>query len=383
MSMADETPHVSNPHLLRDIQKLGAFDVSACFSCGTCTSVCPLSDGATVFPRKIITYAQLGLEEKILASPEPWLCYYCGECTDNCPRGADPAGFMMATRRWLTTKYDVTGISKRLYGSKLAEWIGIGLLVLLAGLLAFWYHGPIVTSTVALSTFAPIHLVELADWTVLGVLSVFLLANVFRMYYYTVLRIPGKRIPFSAYVKNVLILPITFFTQYKFASCKKDPKKHWFSHLSRYLGYAMLFVLAVFLLSEWQTDTYYPLWSPIMLLQYAAAGLLIYGLSGPLYGRLKKTENQYKYSHSTDWMFLLLLLATALTGVAVVTFKYTYLPWAAYITYAFHLMLVTALLVLEVPFAKWSHMAYRTFAPYFAKLQALRGTPLAGGSKPG
>ena len=80
----------------------------------------------------------------------------------------------------------------------------------------------------------------------------------------------------------------------------------------------------------------------------------------------------YKYSHSTDWMFLLLLLATALSGVFLVIFKYAYLPWEAYFTYTFHLMLVTALLVLEVPFAKWSHMAYRTFAPYFAKLQEMR-----------
>jgi quinone-modifying oxidoreductase subunit QmoC len=42
---------------------------------------------------------------------------------------------------------------------------------------------------------------------------------------------------------------------------------------------------------------------------------------------------------------------------------------AANITYVAHLMGVVPMLGLEVPFSKWSHLAYRPLAIYFAELQ--------------
>jgi hypothetical protein len=42
---------------------------------------------------------------------------------------------------------------------------------------------------------------------------------------------------------------------------------------------------------------------------------------------------------------------------------------AANITYVVHLMGVVPMLALEVPFSKWSHLAYRPLAIYFAQLQ--------------
>ena len=91
-----------NDNVLAEIKKLGAFDLEACYSCGTCSAVCPLSKEAVSFPRRLLRYAQLGLEKRILAAPEPWLCYYCGECSETCPRQAEPAALMMALRRFAT-----------------------------------------------------------------------------------------------------------------------------------------------------------------------------------------------------------------------------------------------------------------------------------------
>lgn len=31
-----------NPNLITDLQKFGAADINACFSCGNCTAICPL-----------------------------------------------------------------------------------------------------------------------------------------------------------------------------------------------------------------------------------------------------------------------------------------------------------------------------------------------------
>ena len=43
---------------------------------------------------------------------------------------------------------------------------------------------------------------------------------------------------------------------------------------------------------------------------------------------------------------------------------------AANINYVVHMMAVVPMLVLEVPFSKWSHMAYRPLAMYFADVKA-------------
>ena len=33
--------------------------MSACFSCGNCTAICPLSENDATFPRRMIRYAQV------------------------------------------------------------------------------------------------------------------------------------------------------------------------------------------------------------------------------------------------------------------------------------------------------------------------------------
>nr|NJM03754.1 4Fe-4S binding protein [Desulfobacula sp.] len=74
-------------NLLDEVKKLGAKDMELCMQCGNCAAACPLSSGTNTFPRRIYRYLQLGLKDKLLESPEPWLCYYCGDCNTDCPRG--------------------------------------------------------------------------------------------------------------------------------------------------------------------------------------------------------------------------------------------------------------------------------------------------------
>ena len=33
---------------------------------------------------------QLGLEDNLKESIDPWLCYYCGDCSLTCPKEAEP-----------------------------------------------------------------------------------------------------------------------------------------------------------------------------------------------------------------------------------------------------------------------------------------------------
>jgi quinone-modifying oxidoreductase subunit QmoC len=86
-------------------------------------------------------------------------------------------------------------------------------------------------------------------------------------------------------------------------------------------------------------------------------------------GRLSKDEGFHQHSHESDWMFLILLLYVSITGIAQHILHRIGMPVEANIMYVLHLMGVVPMLGLEVPFAKWSHLAYRPLAIYFAQLQ--------------
>ena len=101
--------------LYPDIQRFGAADISACFSCGTCSATCPMSQTDGTFPRRIIRYAQLGMKDALLGSKELWACYQCGECAETCPTQADPSEFMAATRRYAIASYDKTHLARTMY----------------------------------------------------------------------------------------------------------------------------------------------------------------------------------------------------------------------------------------------------------------------------
>jgi heterodisulfide reductase subunit C len=112
-----------NPGFKTELKKFGASEKwDACFHCGNCTAICPLTEQGFLFPRRGIRSMQMGLKRKLESSVDPWLCYYCGECSDSCPRDANPGELMMTLRRWLTSRYDWTGLSRRFYTSKSWEF---------------------------------------------------------------------------------------------------------------------------------------------------------------------------------------------------------------------------------------------------------------------
>src|SRR5512143_898435 len=90
-----------NPRLVDDLERYGAQDVVNCYQCGNCSAACPFSEGPFTFPRRSMKFLQLGLEDRLRGTLEPWLCYYCGECSEQCPRGAEPGATMMSMRRRL------------------------------------------------------------------------------------------------------------------------------------------------------------------------------------------------------------------------------------------------------------------------------------------
>ena len=358
-----------DPYLMEELKEYGAVGIEKCFNCGNCTASCPLATDEYAFPRNIIRRLQVGQKDRLTQHLDPWLCYYCGNCSETCPKGAEPGETMMATRRWLTAQYDWTGLARKFYTSpawEIGSIIVVGLFVILMFVL---FAGPMETDRVALNTFAPVNRIHYGDWVLAAFLSFFLLSNIFRMYILTIRKGEDTKIPISIYIKTAWNLIYHFVTQRRFEKCDEEQtgfwqKKRWRNHFFLVTGYALMFALVVGFLPWFQTDNIYPLYHPQRWLGYYATIVLFYGGADILWGRIKKSQQMHRFSHLSDWIFPILLLLTTATGILVHTFRYLGLPLPTYYMYVIHLVVLTPMLVLEVPFGKWSHLAYRPFAIY-------------------
>lgn len=352
-----------DPKLISEIREYGDFDVTGCFNCGSCTVKCNLSnDSSSTFPRKSMRYAVMGLKEPLNSSLEPWLCYYCGDCSDTCPRQTEPGEAMMTLRRYLTAQYDWTGLASKFYKSKAWELGAIFLVGAFVLLLSYLFHGPIVTDRVELTTFAPVSSVHLFDTIMGSVLSFFLISNAVHMVWLTMYKDSKIKIPISLYFSQLKTLVLHAVTQKKFGECTNSSR--WIRHWLIMASYVSIFVMVVLFLDWFQTDNIYPITHPQRWVGYLATIFLVVFTGEILYERIIKREQVYKFSHLSDWLFPILLLLTALTGIAVNIFRYMDLPLMTYYIYVIHMAVVVPMLVVEVPFGKWAHLAYRPLAVY-------------------
>jgi ferredoxin len=354
---------------LKRTLRYGGADLKKCYQCATCSSACTLSGDGDEFPRKQILLAQFGMEKELLKDPGPWLCFYCGECTKLCPRKVNPGEVMMALRRYLTTRYDWTGLSRRMYDS--ARW-EIGILALVAlfvvalftlphnfgfGLLA--QSGPAAMSTVMLERFAPVRMVHLGDTILALLLTLFVLSNAARM---LVELNKGESIPVSFYVRNFGQFFIQALTQKRWRNC--DDKSQWLRHFVMVSGYATIFTLVVVFLPWFQiADSHFD-WTSIP--GYYAAAVLLGTTLSILRDRANHSSEMHRFSHLSDWLFPILLLLTAATGILLHILRMLDLAMAVYVTYTVHMAIAVPMLVVEVPFGKWAHLLYRPLAIYVA-----------------
>ena len=344
-----------NPEFTDELKKYGAFDANACYNCGNCTAVCTLSDEENSFPRKMVRYSVLGLEGEIQASLDPWLCYYCGECSTTCPREANPGELMMSLRRWLTAKYDWTGLSGLLYKSLTAF---VSALVLLAiGVLWFGAYEHFHLETIMHYG----HLFEMAAISL--VFSLILLPNIIRMWWFTVAK-SGRKPPVSAYFKALGELIVHMFTQKRALGCD-DNQLRWFEHFILVLGYLSLLFTTVFL--DWfSTQNTF-----IIILGYVESALIFAVTFDFIRRRILKDKEISKHSHPSDWFFVIWLFLMGLTAFLVRLFIDTNLLDANSWMYLVQLTVLVQWALIIVPFGKWTHFLYRSFAMYFHRINEL------------
>lgn len=77
----------------------GGDQIKVCFSCGTCTAGCPVTDVDERFsPRRIIRQVLLGQREAVLSNELLWYCERCYACTAYCPQNVKFGDVMGALR---------------------------------------------------------------------------------------------------------------------------------------------------------------------------------------------------------------------------------------------------------------------------------------------
>ena len=375
-----------NLEFKKELKKYGAGKWNECFHCGNCTAICPLTENGFLFPRKSIRAIQMGLDQKIESNIDPWLCYYCGECSETCPRDANPGELMMTLRRYLTAAYDWTGLSKKFYTSTKWEFGAIGFLFLLVVSIFLVFLPPSSQIFTKPETFINpeggvminhmvdgisanqfVHLIHYGDWVMAALVAFFLITNILNMYYKVILKDHSVKIPIKTYLSEFWQLIYNFAVQPKFSKC--DDKSYWSGHLFLMTGYTIMFIVIVAILPLFQIEEIKPWYHWQRLLGYYATFGILYFLTVVSIGRIKKKDVKLKYSHPSDWIFIIMLALTSISGILVHVFRITGFPVLTYVSYVAHLAILVPMIMIEVPFSKWSHLAYRPFAAYFYRLK--------------
>jgi len=341
-----------NPDFATELKKYGSVNFNACYNCGTCTAVCSLSTEDDSFPREMVRYSVLGLEDEIQTSLKPWLCYYCGECSESCPRTANPGELMMALRRYLTAKYDWTGLSGLLYKS-----LPLTIIAFLITAIAVIYYSFYENFNVEkIMHFG--HLFEMIS--IATVFSLILLPNIIRMWWMTVLK-EKKNIAFASYFKCIWELIVHMFTQKRARDCD-DNEFRWLEHLVLVIGYLSLLFTTVVL--DWfGTDNLF-----IIILGYIESAIVFIVTVDFVGSRMKQKKEISKFSQPSDWFFVIWLFLLGFTAFLVRVFIDLDIMETNIWMYLFHLIVLVQWALLIVPFGKWTHFLYRSFAMYFDKI---------------
>ena len=376
--------------LLTDLKRFGAADVSACFSCGTCTATCPLSDNTGTFPRRIIRFAQVGLRDELLSSKELWTCYQCGLCSDSCPTEADPAEFMAAARRYAVASYDPTGLARVLYTRPVLGSLVATATAAFFALFMYAARGPQDTATLALFTFVPVALIHglgiavMAAMAAAGVVGIVTMARgVARREGVSVRSLFGGR-PAWARTAAALwsALGVESLGQRRYRKdCQDDRpaeplyRRRWLIHALSIWGFLGLLVATgldwgLALVGVKATGTAVPLWYPSRLIGTIAGISLLYGVTMFMINRVRKVNRAAQHSTASDWLLLVLLWITGASGFFIEVALY--LPDApawGYWVFLFHVA-VAMELMLFLPFTKFAHAMYRPVALFFYAVAA-------------
>ena len=260
---------------------------------------------------------------------------------------------MMSLRRWLTSVYDWTGLSGLLYKSLTLSIFAFVITAL----------GVIMFSVYQKFNLASImhygHYFEM--FAILTVFGVIFVPNLIRMWWFVILK-PKIKVPFKKYVSGLWDLIVHMFTQKRALGCD-DNQLRWFEHFILVIGYLGLLFITVIL--DWFSSG--SLFVTVLgyLLSMIVFAVTVIFVSE----RISKKKEQSKFSQPSDWLFVIWLFLMGLSAFVVRVFIDTGILENNIWIYLLHLTILVQWALIIVPFGKWTHFLYRSFAMYFANIK--------------
>lgn len=389
---------VANPDLFKDIKSHSTkdFNINACFNCGTCTAICPLSTEENEFPRSMIRYGHVGLKDKLLSEKKLWICSACNDCSESCPRNATPSLYMNAVRKWAIGQYDVTGISRFLFKNKwnfklatiIVAFLLATMFVVTANLSAVSNARPIALFDVISYEF--IHNSSLLIFGLIGLIIVLSLLNqAIRIMHAEntsikdgIMNAKQDQSAFTIFhlifsplimVKEAIeVLVFEVFGQKKQYECLEEKSatnlqklnSKWMYHVFTIFGFVgLLLATALDMFLKPDHNEMVPILYPIRLLGIISGIFFVIGISAFIIMRVFKVNKYYAQSDYEDYFLLIDLWVIGFTGLLLTTTLYlTIIPASlAYYLFIVHIVAFYELMIFA-PFSKFAHVWFRTFA---------------------
>jgi quinone-modifying oxidoreductase subunit QmoC len=154
------------------------------------------------------------------------------------------------------------------------------------------------------------------------------------------------------------------FTQKRALGCD-DNKIRWFEHLIMVIAYLSLLFTTVVL--DWFSTQS----TIIIILGYIESFLIFTITTDFVLSRIKKKKEISKHSQPSDWFFIVWLMLMGLTAFIVRLMIDTDILTNNFWMYILHLIILVQWALIIVPFGKWTHFLYRSFAMYFDNLKKM------------
>ena len=373
---------------IKYLKSAGGDTLKKCYQCATCSVVCPLSKDGSPFPRKEMIWAQWGQKDKLIADVDTMLCHNCGDCNTYCPRGAKPGEVLGAIRAFAYTHFGFPqGLAKLASeGKNLPILIGIpAAIVLVLWLISGGMHLP--EGPVDFGMFFGHWDFYWLTKTTFFIDIIFLPAAAFSLFAaYKGVSAMWCKLEESMTVSSNFRPSVTQFigeflwpsiketilhTRFNQCNTNKDRVK---GHLPLLLAFIGLLVVTSYsflrkdFLGLINPHLHAPLsfYDPFKLLANISAIALLVGIV-ILWSNRRKMEADGKASPTFyDWFLIGEILAVGVTGLGAELLRWANFGVLAYLTYYLHLVAVF-MLFFYMPYTKFAHMVYRTFAMAFEK----------------
>lgn len=378
---------------IKDMKAAGGDTLKKCYQCATCSVVCPLSSDDNPFPRREMVFAQWGLKDKLLGDPNILLCHQCGDCSAYCPRGAKPGDVLGAIRAYAYKHYGwPAGLANLASsGKNLPILIGIpAVIIFLMWLISGGMHIP------SKETFAHAgygHFFghwnfRLLAKNVLFIDIIMLSAAGIAVYScYKGVTAMWKKMSESAGISEPLYKPsaMQFIKEFLVPAGKEiiDHKRfrECTTNANRVIGHrplllafiGLLFVTAYSAFAQDVVGIFIPsmhgpmsLWNPVKIFANVAAIALIYGIAILWKNRNAMEKSGLAARSFYDWFLIWMIMGVGVTGLGAEVLRVLGIASLGYVVYYLHLVAVM-MLFLYMPYTKFAHIVYRTFAMAFER----------------